>query len=230
MRWRNSAALRASLRFSSLLWMNEPRHTTVKKKTTTPSEKKVMMRSSVSPTRPSPLSYWRQRRRRERQADEEGEHGSQTRSHRRRVYRVGWRPAVDDGTRSAASSRSRRAAATSTSGITSATPRARPVPVLLGGVSDRLRLHPRHPGPGRRPARRHVLRVRAHLPRLHDRREAARRCSGWRTTRGSTTRCCACPCRTPAGTRWTRWRTSRASCATRSPTSSPSTRTWSRRR
>jgi len=31
--------LRASLRFSSRAWMNDPRHTTVKKNRTTPSEK-----------------------------------------------------------------------------------------------------------------------------------------------------------------------------------------------
>ena len=57
MRWRRSEALRASLRFSSRFWRNDPRQTTVKKNSTTPSEKKVMMRSLVSPSRPSPLSW-----------------------------------------------------------------------------------------------------------------------------------------------------------------------------
>src|SRR5205085_5420881 len=53
-------------------------------------------------------------------------------------------------------------------------PRARSLPLLVGRLSDRLRLHPRDAGARRRPAGRHGLRLRADLPRLHDRREADR--------------------------------------------------------
>ncbi len=48
--------LARSLRLSSLPWRSDSRITKRAKNTTTPREKKVMILSSVSPTRPSPLS------------------------------------------------------------------------------------------------------------------------------------------------------------------------------
>jgi inorganic pyrophosphatase len=55
-RLRSSTALRCSLRRSSAPWIQEATITKTVKKITTPSEKNVMILSSVSPQRPSPLS------------------------------------------------------------------------------------------------------------------------------------------------------------------------------
>ena len=74
---------------------------------------------------------------------------------------------------------------------------ARPLPLLIGRLSDRLRLHPRHARRGRRPARRDGLRQRADVPRLRDPGEGRSRCSGCATTRASTTRSSACPLHGP---------------------------------
>ena len=52
---------------------------------------------------------------------------------------------------------------------------AQPLPVLLGRLSDRLRLHHRHARPARRRARRAGVRLRADLPRLPDRGARRRR-------------------------------------------------------
>src|SRR5437763_8353995 len=51
---------------------------------------------------------------------------------------------------------------------------ARPLPLLLDGLSDRLRLHPGDARAGRRPARRDGAGVGADVPQLRDRREGDR--------------------------------------------------------
>ena len=56
-RRRSSVALRSCLRRSSVAWIQDATITKTAKKITTPSEKKVMILSSVSPRRPSPLSF-----------------------------------------------------------------------------------------------------------------------------------------------------------------------------
>src|SRR4051812_7312140 len=54
-RWRILAALWASLRFSSALWITVPTMIVSTKKSRTPKQKKVTVLSFVSPTIPSPL-------------------------------------------------------------------------------------------------------------------------------------------------------------------------------
>ena len=79
---------------------------------------------------------------------------------------------------------------------------ARPLPVLLGRVSHRLRLHPGHDVPEGHAARRHGVRGRADLPGLRDPGPRDRACSAPRTRPGRTTSCSACRSGTPTGATW----------------------------
>ncbi len=203
-----SAALRASLRFSSRPWTQEPKHTTRKKKITTPSEKKVMMLSFGLADEPLAVVVG-EGRDGQRQREDQGQEGECARLHRRRSYRV----VSPDRERRRLQLHHRDPEGEPEQvrvGPRARAPGPGPVPVLVGRLSDRLRVHPRHAQPGRRPAGRHVLRVGGHVPGLHDRREADRAVpDGGRPghRRQGAVRAAA---RTRAGTRWRSSRTCRS--------------------
>src|SRR5215216_104632 len=152
----SSAALRSSLRRSSQAWRAERRITATAKNTTTPSEKKVMIRSSVSPTMPSPLSP-----------------AKSTISFRSRIqgerYPLAGRAPIVRLHRRDPEGKQEQIRVRPRSGRH----QARPLSLLLGRLSDGLWVHPGDAVARRRSARRDGLRLRADLPRLHDRREAA---------------------------------------------------------
>ena len=76
----------------------------------------------------------------------------------------------------------------------------RPLPLLVDGLPDRLRLPDGPPRPRRRPARRDGLRLGADLPRLRDPGEADRAVQDAATRRARTTRSSASRPTTRAGT------------------------------
>ena len=167
-RLRSSTALRCSLRRSRTAWSQEARITNSVKKITRPRQKKVI--DLVVGLAVEALAVVAREGGGGRdQPGREEEEGSQL------PHAGGTIPCRSEWPiPSSASSRSRREAATSTSTTTSRRDQARPFPVLVGRLSDRLRLHPGHALARRRPARRDGAGVRADLPGLHDRGEADR--------------------------------------------------------
>src|SRR5919106_5830736 len=134
-RLRSSLALRCSLRRSRPAWRAESRITARVKKTTTPSEKKVTIRSSVSPTSPSPLSL----------ASSAISPSRRIRAERypvarrgRRILRVHRRDPEGEPEQVRVRPRAGR-------------DQARPLPLLVGRLPDRRRLRSRHAVARRRP-------------------------------------------------------------------------------
>src|SRR4051794_13071855 len=167
-RLRSSTAFRCSLRRSRVAWSHEARITKTVKKITTPSEKKVTILSSVSPYRPSPLSPAKAVAAGISQAARTRT-GASFRMQGER-YPVAWRGRLLQLHRRDPEGKPQQVRVRPRDGLD----QARPFPVLVGRLSNGLRLRPGHALARRRSAGRHGARVRADLPRLHDRGEADR--------------------------------------------------------